>query len=196
MPPNRRNKAKKHGSIDTKRVADDDDDVFEPDDKPIKKPFKRFKAANATRQNLRSSGQTSATNTIDSKHVDMKRKNSSSPEMKSKPSASNPVDSDQVNFSFDFFEEEKKIEQNKLLIFGHANVLPSTDQESDISMDIGPPSQMHHTRSKDTEADEPKAKRQKSCDKSPSENGSASKKSTPTVSDEPIEEKDSNAKVT
>lgn len=94
MPPNRhrRKKAKKNGLLSTNRVADDD--VFEVDDKPIKK---RYKASSATRQNLRSGDKPSAANTIVKKHVEMKRKNSSSPETKNKSPAATRTDSDQVN---------------------------------------------------------------------------------------------------
>lgn len=98
MPPNRRKKAKKYGN--TKRVANDV--VLETDDKPVKKVFKRFKSASAARQNLRSSDKLSATETIDNKHMDMERKNSSSPESKNKSPATNLVDSEEVN-SFPFF---------------------------------------------------------------------------------------------
>lgn len=94
MPPNRhrRKKAKKSGLHDTNGVADDD--AFEVDDKPIKK---RYKASSATRQNLRSSDKSSDTNTVDKKHVDVKQKKSSSPEMKNKLPTTTQTDSDQVN---------------------------------------------------------------------------------------------------
>lgn len=107
MPPNRRKKSKRYASIDTKRVADDDDDIFETDDKPIKKPFKRYKASSATHHNLRSSGPSSATKTIDNKHVHTKRKISSTPEKKMKSPVSITPDSDQVNFTVGFLNKNK-----------------------------------------------------------------------------------------
>ena len=69
-------------------------------------------------------------------------------------------------------------------------------QESDIEMDIGPVSQKHNTRSKDAEADEPSAKRQKLCDESPSEHENMIEEVASNVPDEPIEQEDSSAKVT
>lgn len=89
MPPNRRKKLKKHRPNDANDVVDDD--VFEVDDKPIKK---RYKASSTTRQNLRSSDKPLATSATDKKHVGMKRKSLVAPEVKSKPVFS---DSDQVS---------------------------------------------------------------------------------------------------
>lgn len=63
-------------------------------------------------------------------------------------------------------------------------------------MDIETSSQKHNTRSKDTETGEQDAKRQKLCDESPNVKEVVSEPATPTVSDEPTGERDSNAKVT
>lgn len=62
-------------------------------------------------------------------------------------------------------------------------------------MDIGPPSQKHCTKSKDADAGEPHAKRQKLCDESSSEKDVISEKTTPSAPDEPAEKSDTNAKV-
>lgn len=93
MPPNRR-KVKKNGSAETNRIADDD--AFESDDKPTKKPFKRFKASTTARQKLRSNNKS----LLDTNHVNekMKRKNSSSPETMGNRSPT-IIDSDQVNLT-------------------------------------------------------------------------------------------------
>lgn len=95
MPPNRRRKVKKNDSIDAKHVADDD--LFETDDKPVKKTLKRFKASNAARQKLRSNSKSSLNN-----HVDMKQKVSSSPEMGNKSPTTVGNDSEQVNLHLCF----------------------------------------------------------------------------------------------
>lgn len=63
-------------------------------------------------------------------------------------------------------------------------------------MDIETSSQKHNTRPKDPETVEPDAKRKKLCDESPNEKEVVSEHATPTVSDEPTEEEDLNAKVT
>lgn len=90
MPPNRRKKFTKNGSIETNRVADDE--IFESDEKLTKKPFKRFKASAVARQKLRSNNKSLS----DTNHVEMKRKNSSSPEIMGNKSPAT-IDSDQVN---------------------------------------------------------------------------------------------------
>lgn len=96
MPPNRRKKSNKQRPNGTNGVADDD--VFEVDDKPIKK---RYKASSATRQNLRSGDKPSTASIFDKKHVGLKRKSSSSALMPNKMKNKRPAialsDSDQVS---------------------------------------------------------------------------------------------------
>lgn len=92
MPPNRRKKSKKRQPIGTNGVADDD--VFEVNDKPT---TKRYKAANAKRQNLRSGDKPSTSDTIDKKHVGRMRINPFNSQVKRKPTATIVSDSDQVS---------------------------------------------------------------------------------------------------
>lgn len=184
MPPNRRKKSKKHRLNAANGVADDD--VFEVDDKPIKK---RYKASSAIRQNLRSGDKPTATNTTDKKHVDVKQKNSLDSDLKSKSSAIITFDSEEVRI-LKFFVENESI---------YVCYLPR--KQSDFEMDIGPRVIKPCTKQTDAEAGEPQPKRQKVCDESSNEKGDdASEKSAPSVTDEPpptpVEEKNSAAKVT